>query len=133
MTVCAPEEITRLTEPKGITLYFRDVPHKAGQKKKATSSEQRLVSMSYKRRGDLGSKGFQGKLPFSFEFGDSPQTLVAKVGRLPENTHSSDQLMSYYWKYNSGLIVQAVSSLIDWQLYRVTVHAPFMASELGVS
>ena len=39
--------------------------------------------------------------------------------------------MSYFWETESGVIVQAMCSLIDWQLYRVTVHASFLADEIG--
>ena len=39
--------------------------------------------------------------------------------------------MSYFWETETGLIVQAMCSLIDWQLYRVTLHAPFLADEIG--
>ena len=127
--VC-PDEITRLTQPKGITLYFNDVPNAVVQDDNATGVQRRMVGITFKRRGDLESKGYEGDLPFSFEFGDSPDTLIAKAGRVPDNKHASDQLMSYYWKDDSGLIVQAVCSLIDWQLYRITLHASFMADEL---
>lgn len=127
--VC-PEEITRLTVPLGITLYFRDLP--LSQKaRKRQAKVQHLSAITYKRRGDLESKGFHGELPFNFEFGDSPQTLIAKAGETPGIENRSDQLMSYFWEAESGLIVQAICSLIDWQLYRVTLHAPFLADEIG--
>ena len=130
--VC-PEEIIRLAKPKGLTLYFRDhLDTKSDQKKSAQTRTQRLAAMSYKRRGDLGSNGYGGGLPFGFEFGDSPDTLLRKVNSAPAKEHRSDELLSYYWNLDSGGIVQAVCSLLDWQLYRVTVFAPFMARELGV-
>jgi hypothetical protein len=116
--VC-PEEITAVTLSLGITLYFRDLP-----------SGQHLSAITYKRRGDLMSKGFQGVLPFGFQFGDSPQSLIVKAGE-PHIQHKSDQLMSYFWQAESGVIVQAMCSLIDWQLYRTTLHAGFLAAELG--
>jgi hypothetical protein len=127
--VC-PEEITRLTVPLGITLYFRDLPLSPKNAKRRAKA-QHLSAITYKRRGDLESKGFHGELPFGFEFGDSPQTLIAKAGEPPGIEHRSDQLMSYFWEAESGLIVQAMCSLIDWQLYRVTLHAPFLADEIG--
>jgi hypothetical protein len=128
-----PDEITRLTKPEGITLYFDDVANSlVGDNPKANGEERRLVSMTFKRRGDLSSQGYNGPLPFLFAFGDAPSALIAKAGRPPDAQHSSDQLLSYYWKWNSGLVVHALCSLLDWQLYRVTLHAPFMAEELGV-
>ena len=128
-----PDEITRLTKPEGITLYFDDVPNSiTNNDRQAKGQERRLVSMTYKRRGDLSSLGYQGVLPFAFVFGDAPPALVSKAGRAPDAQHSSDQLLSYYWKLGNGLVIHAACSLIDWQLYRVTLHAPFMAAELGV-
>ena len=125
-----PEEITNLTVPLGITLYFRDLPL-ISKRKTRRGKVQHLAAITYKRRGDLRSRGFHGELPFGFEFGDSPQTLVAKAAEPPGIEHRSDQLMSYFWEAESGIIVQAMCSLIDWQLYRVTVHAAFLADEIG--
>ncbi len=123
--------ITRLEVLRGMTLYFRNVPLLPKSTKGRSKKVQHLAAITYKRRGDLQSLGFHGDLPFGFEFGDSPQKLIAKAAESPVIEHRSDQLMSYFWKMNSGSIVQAVSSLIDWQLYRVTVHAAFLASEIG--
>ena len=125
-----PEEITSLTVPLGITLYFRDLPLMS-KRKNRRGEVQHLAAITYKRRGDLQSKGFHGELPFGFEFGDSPQKLIAKAGEPPGIEHRSDQLMSYFWETESGVVVQAMCSLIDWQLYRVTVHASFLAGEIG--
>lgn len=129
-----PEEITRLTKSHGITLYFRTLSKRDTANKLNKGGKfggQRLSGMTFKRRGDLGSLGYHGALPFAFEFGDTPQTQATKAGRPPDRQHQSDELQSYYWKTDSGVIVQAVSSLIDWQLCRVTLHAPFAATELG--
>ena len=125
-----PEEITRLTVPLGITLYFRDLPL-SSKNTRGRGKVRHLSAITYKRRGDLESNGFHGELPFDFAFGDSPQTLIAKAGEAPGIENRSDQLMSYFWETESGVIVQAMCSLIDWQLYRVTVHAPFLADEIG--
>lgn len=128
-----PEEITSLTQARGITLYFRDLPLAAKRGKKRSATTQHLAAVIYKRRGDLQSQGFQGVLPFGFQFGDSPETLKAKAMVPPGIEHSSDQLMSYFWETESGMIVQAMCSLIDWQLYRITLHAAFLAEEIGFS
>jgi hypothetical protein len=128
--VC-PEEITRLTQSHGITLYFQTPSQQGTEQKPNIASGQRLAGVTFKRRGDLGSLGYHGALPFAFEFGDTPQTQTIKTARPPDREHQSDELQSYYWKTESGVIVQAVSSLIDWQLCRVTLHAPFVAAELG--
>jgi hypothetical protein len=127
--VC-PEEITRLTQSHGITLYFRTPLVQSDAKASDTKRGQQLSTIAFKRRGDLGSLGFHDPLPFGFEFGDAPQTQTRKAGRPPDREHQSDQLRSYFWKTDSGIIVQAVSSLIDWQLCRVSLHAAFLAPEL---
>ena len=77
-----PEEITRLTVPLAVTLYFRDLPL-LSKSTKGRAKVRHLSAITYKRRGDLESKGFHGELPFGFEFGDSPQTLLAKAGEVP--------------------------------------------------
>jgi hypothetical protein len=127
-----PEEITSLTQSHGITLYFRDLPLSSKRTKKRATT-QHLAAITYKRRGDLQSKGFHGALPLGFQFGDSPQTLKTKAMEPPGIEHNSDQLMSYFWATESGMIVQAMCSLIDWQLYRVTLHAAFLSEEIGFS
>ena len=33
------------------------------------------------------------------------------------------------WRLPNGQLMQAMFSLIDWQLYRLSVWAPFMAKE----
>lgn len=111
-----PEEITRATQSLGITLYFRN-----------SANGPCMAAISYKRKGDIGSSGYDGALPMGFVFGDTPPRLVTRAGRSPDFTHKSDQLLSYFWRQEGGEVVQAISSLIDWQLYRVTVHAKFVA------
>lgn len=108
-----PEEITGLTKLLGITVYFSDA-----------KAKQRVSSIAYKRRGDLGSKGYSGSLPMGFAFGDAPQTLFRKAEKPPLHEHPDDQLVSYFWQLESGFVMQAVCSLIDWQLYRVIVRLP---------
>jgi hypothetical protein len=125
-----PKEITRLTQPQGISLYFDDIANSVAEGSQAFGEQKRLVGVTFKRRGDLSSLGYNGALPFSFEFGDSPDTLVVKAARAPDAKHSSNQLLSYYWQLSSGMVVQAVCSLIDWQLYRVTLHAAFVDLDL---
>ena len=47
---------------------------------------------------DIGSNAIR----LGFEFGDSPQRLIAKAGEPPGLEHRSDQLMSYFWEADSG-------------------------------
>jgi len=112
-------EITALTCSLGVTLYFKD-----------TAQGQQLSAMLYKRRGDTGSQGYTGSLPMGFQFGDAPQTLFKKAGREYIKQTASADLCSFYWPQESGHLVQAMCSLIDWQLYRIFIHAPFAADSV---
>lgn len=131
--VC-PEEITRLTKSHGITLYFRTLSPRDGTHKSYSTKSaggQRLSGITFKRRGDLRSLGYRDALPFAFQCGDTPQTQTAKTGRPPDRQYQSEELLSYYGKTDARSLVRAVSSLIDWQLCRVALHAPFVTTELG--
>lgn len=111
-----PGEITAIECSHGITLYFS-----------GSSSGPCISSVAYRRRGDQYSAGYPGVLPMGFAFGDSPDTLVLKAGQEPMQVHQSDQLVSNFWTIDDGIVVQAVCSLIDWQLYKVVIHAEFAA------
>jgi len=114
-----PEELMQLTKPMGITIYLADGP-----------LGQQISSIAYKRRGDLGSEGYCGPMVMGFEFGDSPPALQKKAGSRPIKETIDDQLVSFYWRASDGLIIQAVCSLIDWQLYRVVLHAQFTSDSV---
>lgn len=119
-----PDEISRLAVSQGLIFYFRDVSTNIAKRE---FLQRHLSAMTYKRRGDLDSLGYGGALPFGFDFGDRPSVLIEKAGAPPLNLIESEQLASYVWRLESNHLVQAVFSLIDWQLARVTVHAPFNA------
>lgn len=114
-----PEELMQLTKSKGITIYLSN-----------GLLGQQVSSIAYKRRGDLGSQGYAGPMFMGFEFGDSPATLQQKAGSRPIKETMDDQLVSFYWNAYDSLIVQAVCSLIDWQLCRVVLHAKFTSNSV---
>ncbi|ATG93291.1 hypothetical protein QRO08_08590 [Paracidovorax citrulli] len=121
-----PEEMNGRARSHGIVIYFKEM-HGAGGNSSALPVK--IVSaITYKRRGDLGSVGYSGVLPFSMNFGDRPDVAIAKAKNSPAKITESEELLSYYWPVASGIVVQAVFSLIDWQLARVTLHAPIRAS-----
>jgi len=121
-----PEEMNGRARSHGIVIYFKEMRGAGGH---ASALPAKIVSaITYKRRGDLGSVGYSGVLPFSMNFGDRPDVAIAKAKNSPAKVTASEELLSYYWHVASGIVVQAVFSLIDWQLARVTLHAPTRAS-----
>ncbi|WP_152643500.1 hypothetical protein [Paracidovorax citrulli] len=121
-----PEEMNGRARSHGIVIYFKEVSRAGGY---ASAPPGKIVSaITYKRRGDLGSAGYSGDLPFSMHFGDRPDVAIAKARISPVKITESEELLSYYWHVASGIVVQAVFSLVDWQLARVTLHAPMRAS-----
>lgn len=121
-----PEEMSGRARSHGIVIYFKEV---RGAASHPHALPAKIVSaITYKRRGDLGSSGYSGELPFGLHFGDRPDIAIAKAKHAPVKVSESEELRSCYWHVASGMVVQAVFSLIDWQLARVTLHAPARAS-----
>ncbi|MDA8446475.1 MULTISPECIES: hypothetical protein [Pseudomonadota] len=121
-----PEEMSGRARSHGIVIYFKEMP---GAENHSHALPDKIVSaITYKRRGDLGSSGYLGDLPFGMHFGDRPDVAIAKAKHAPLKVAESEQLLSYYWHVASGIVVQGVFSLIDWQLARVTLHTPVRAS-----
>ncbi|GKS88746.1 hypothetical protein [Acidovorax sp. SUPP2539] len=123
-----PEEMSGRARSHGIVIYFKEI---TGAANRPHELPDKIVSaITYKRRGDLGSSGYLGDLPFGMHFGDRPDVAIAKAEHPPVKVAESEQLLSYYWHVSSGIVVQAVFSLIDWQLARVTLHAPVRAASV---
>ena len=124
-----PEEINDAEVSRGITLHVRG-PRQAGIKTALGESVVFvLAGVVFKRMGDLASRGYFGHLPFELGFWMTPEQVRLKVGLAPIWEHKSEQLMSLMWRLPDGQLVQAMFSLIDWQLYRLSVWAPFMDKE----
>lgn len=122
-----PDTVADLAPTKGITLFFRDgsdLPGTPGDPDAAW-----FVGVCFKRCGDLGSAGYWGELPMGLAFHDSAARILEKVGKAPDEQGTSDQLGHYMWKFDR-YILHAMHSLIDDQLYRVTLFAPILAQEL---
>lgn len=121
-----PEEMNGRARSHGIVIYFKELPEALGH---ANALPNKIVSaITYKRRGDLRSLGYCGDLPFGLHFGDRPDIAIAKAKHPPAKVSESEELRSYYWRVASGMVVQAVFSLVDWQLARLTLHAPARTS-----
>jgi hypothetical protein len=129
--VC-PEEIAGGAKSLGVILYTQRVLQSAAGAHHH-GNEERIVSITFKRRGDLGSLGFLGEIPFGFVFGDSPPTILEKAGTPPIMEHRSYELLSYFWRTENRDLVQAICSLIDWQLCRISIHAECIAENVVAS
>ena len=126
-----PEEITDAEVSRGIALHVRG-PKQAGIKSSLKKVVFVFAGVVYKRRGDLVSQGYAGTLPYNLAFWNSPEQVLQAVPFPPIWTNTSEQLISYMWRTESGHLIQATCSLIDWQLYRVMIWAPFMSGEFGL-
>ncbi|MBV5299544.1 MAG: hypothetical protein JZU64_15820 [Rhodoferax sp.] len=126
-----PEEIADAELRRGITLHIRG-PKQAGIKSSLGKVVFVFAGVVYKRRGDLASQGYSGTLPYNLAFWNSPEQVLQAVPHKPIWTNTSDQLISYMWRTENGQLLQAVCSLIDWQLYRLMIWAPFMSTEFGL-
>lgn len=113
-----PEEFSSLSRSQGIIIYLKKMND--GSK---NSSKNAISAITYKRRGDLGSFGYEGLLPFRLSFGESPDVVMRKMAIPFDRRADSETLFSLYWRLPSNIIIQAVFSLIDWQLARITLHA----------
>lgn len=122
-----PDTVADLAPSKGITFYFRD-----GGDLLSTADDPDaawFVGVCFKRMGDLGSAGYWGELPKGLAFHDSAARIREKVTMPPKEHDESDQLGYYMWEVD-GYILHAMYSLIDDQLYRVTIFSPIMSKEL---
>lgn len=127
-------EIDKLIKNNGLTLYYRQRKEVSGQfsTEEANSLPSTLlVGFRVNRRGDMHSEGFCGDMPFDLKFQDSPQQILQKVGVPPHIKDEADDTGYYMWIIN-GIILHAMYSLIDLQLYRLTIFAPIISHELGL-
>ncbi|UXH80632.1 hypothetical protein [Roseateles amylovorans] len=107
-------EITHYMPTRGVTLYVGD----RGQ------APSVLTGIRFNRRGDMGSEGFDGRMPHQIEFHDTPAVVEARVGRRPDKITQAPDTGAYLWhmgKYD----LHVMFSLIDYQVYRTSL---FMAT-----
>jgi hypothetical protein len=79
----------------------------------------------------MQSDGFFGEMPFDLKFHDSPQSIRNKVGVVPDKHEESEDTGFFMWKLNN-MILHTMYSLIDLQLYRITIFSRSMSEELGL-
>ena len=104
-------EITNYVSKHGVTLYF-------GGEGKAPST---LSGIRMNRCGDMRSRGYVGALPHGIEFHTTPLQLEQLVGREPDRINQASDTGSFLWSFRTYEL-HVMYSLIDFQVYRVSVH-----------
>ena len=123
------DEVSDLMARTGITLYYRDAQEVAQLSgKRSASTSKVFTGFRLNRKADMYSQGFEGKLPFGLEFHQTPEQIVALVGRPPDWELVSEDTGAYKWRL-THFNLHVLFSLIDYQLYRVSCFATFMDQE----
>jgi hypothetical protein len=127
-------EIMELIESAGLTLYYRqakEIKNFAPKEKTSTLPSTIFVGFRVNRCGDMDSAGYTGSMPYGIEFFDTPKQMIEKIGKNPIKEGVAEDTGYYMWLLKEG-IVHAMFSLIDLQLYRLTIFAPIISHEFKV-
>jgi hypothetical protein len=103
-------EITHYMPTNGVTLYVGDHDQPPSV----------LTGIRFNRRGDMGSAGFDGRMPHHIEFHDTPAVVEMRIGRRPDKITQAPDTGAYLWhmgKYD----LHVMFSLIDYQVYRTSL------------
>lgn len=123
------DEVTDLMARTGVTLYYRDAQEVAQLSGKPSANTTKIFTgFRVNRKADMYSQGFQGKLPLGLEFHQTPEQIVALVGRPPDWESVGEDTGAYKWRL-PHFNLHVLFSLIDYQLYRVSCFAKFMDKE----
>jgi len=106
-------EITHYMPSHGVTLYV-------GEHGRPNST---LTGIRFNRRGDMKSAGFEGRMPHGIEFHDTPTVVEQRIGRRPDKITQAPDTGSYLWTMD-GYDLHVMFSLIDYQVYRVSLFLP---------
>ncbi len=124
------DEVPNLIPRHGIALYYRNAAeYPQLQKREFIRDGSVFAGFRVNRRGDMLSDGYEGRLPFDIQFHDTPEQVIARVGRAADAQVVDLDTAALKWKL-PGCILHVMYSLIDWQVYRVTCFAPFLEDEL---
>jgi hypothetical protein len=74
------------------------------------------------RGGEFESRGWRGDLPFGIGFDDSPDTILAKVDRVPSSQVDQEFSGYAFWELN-GYSLQVIYSTMENIVLRVCVSA----------
>jgi len=120
------DDVLNLMQQHGITLYYRDASEFNNTLKIRDFPGDHAVFAGFRlnRAGDMHSNGFEGELPLHMEFHHTPQQLRALFQRAPDWESSGGDTAAMRWDL-PHCSLHLMYSLLDWQLYRVTVFAPF--------
>ena len=124
------DEVPNLIPRYGLTLYYRDAKDFPALANKHYLRDGALFAgFRVNRRGDMRSLGFEGPLPFGIQYFHNPEHAITCVGREPDWVSVGDDIGSYKWNLQTH-ILHVMFSLIDYQIYRISCFAPFLADEL---
>lgn len=126
-------EIDRLIPEHGLALYYRQREDFLGlisPEKLASVPNTQFVGFRVNRAGDMRSNGFSGRLPFDLSFHDAPSVILKKMGAAPDKEGISDDIGYFAWN-KPNVIVHAMYSLIDMQMYRLSLFSPIMLGEFS--
>ncbi|NWD81458.1 hypothetical protein HX891_13830 [Pseudomonas reactans] len=112
-------EITELIVPNGLTLYFDPIENSKQTPPPPTPFESTFTGFRINRKGDMKSKGFNGPLPLGIEFYDTPEDVLRKLGRDPDEHWIGDDIGFFKWQLQT-YVLHIMFSLIDYQVYRVS-------------
>lgn len=91
-----------------------------------------LAGVHYRRDLDGRGQGWLGPLPFGIGFDDSPDVVVAKVGRAPDEASTSVTQAIHRWRF-AGHELQVLYNLVDDQVHRVALRALVQSPSLAMA
>ena len=124
------DEVPTLIKRYGLALYYRNAAeYPALREQEFRHDGSVFAGFRVNRRGDLVSDGYAGHLPHGIQFHDSPEQVIARVGRAPDWRLIDLDTGSFKWKL-PHCTLHVMFSLIDYQVYRVSCFAKFLEPEM---
>ena len=105
--------------PYGFMLYFS----KPSDESDSRPEDFVVSAITFVQERELGGRAWQGALPFSITFDDSPEMVAEKMGRQPDQQRDSDFSGTAEW-CEPTLTVQIFYSTMENRVLRVTVATP---------
>jgi hypothetical protein len=97
-----------------------------------SAKEILLLSVTFFQERDQGPRGWPGELPFAIRFGDSPETVVQKLGRLPD-IQSDDEEVDFSGEatwHEPRFTVNVFYDTMENRVLRVSAIAPGLRARL---
>ena len=108
--------------PYGVSLDFA-VPDGTNN---PSAKEILLLSVTFFQEREQGARTWRGELPYAIRFGDSPETVVQKLGR-PPDIQNDDEEVDFSGEaawHEPELTVNVFYDTIENRVLRVSVVAP---------